>query len=157
LAPHFPNFIDPVLSPSFKSNYERRRVLILEWAAPWQRYELDLEASFNKLSPSQMQWVRSRMPVRLGGDLPPFDAELQNVIRGSNRRIVLERTNAEYVYVPDADIMNLATSKRLIDATLFKTKLLELAGNIVSGDNDLVEIFRREGKKEGRLLVFRGA
>ena len=158
LAPHFPNFPNPVRSPAFKSSYEKCRVFILEWAAPWQTYEPELELSFNMLSRGQVQWVRSRLALRLGGDLPPFDRELQGVIRGSNRKIVLERTNAEYVYVPEADIMNLATSKRLNDATtLFKTKLEELTRNIVSRDNDLVEIFREEGKKERRLFAFRGA
>lgn len=158
LAPHFPKFPTPVLSPKFRSNYERCDAFILEWAAPWERYERDLEASFNKLSRGQVQWVRSRMAARLGGDLPPFDKELQNVLRGSNRRIVLERTNAEYVDIPETEITNLAMSKRLKDATsLFKTKLEQLAKNITSRDNELVRIFEEEGKKEQRLFVFRGA
>lgn len=54
--------------------------------------------------------------------------------------------------------MALAASQRLDDATLlFKTKLELLAQSMVRRDNALVETFEEEGKKAGRLFVFRGA
>lgn len=98
------------------------------------------------------------MAARLGGDLNPFDRELQKVLLGRNKKIVLERTNVEYVYIPEGDIMALARSKRLNEATsLFKTKLELLAQSMVKRDNALVDTFEEEGKTAKRLFVFRGA
>lgn len=157
-SPHFPKFPEPVLSAEFRSNYERCDVFFLEWATPWEKYEPELESSFNRLSRGQVRSVMNRMSARIGGELPPFDKELQKVIFGRNKRLVLERTNAEYVHIPEAEIMRLATSGRVDEATaLYKTGLKQLAQNIVKRDNELVETLEEEGREGRKLFVFRGA
>jgi hypothetical protein len=157
-APHVSNFPQPVLAPEFRSNYERCDVFLLEWALPWEKYEPELELSFNRLSRGEVQLVMSRMAARIGGELPPFDRELQRVIFRRKKRIMLERTCVEYVYIPEGDIMGLATSGRLDEATaLYKNGLEQLAQNIVKRDNELIETLEEEGKERRKLFVFRGA
>lgn len=158
-TPHFPNFPDPILFPEFVSGYRACDVFLLEWAVgAWEKYEPELELSFNKLSRGEVRSVMSRFAVRIEGELPPFDRELQKLIFGKNKRIVLERTKAEYVSVSEGDIMNLAASGRMDEAVaLYKSRLEQLAENIVKRDNELVETLKEEQGKGEKLLVFRGA
>ena len=155
-APHFPNFPDPVLSPEFVSSYRKCDVFLLEWAVgTWEKYEPELELSFNKLSRGEVRSVMSRFAARIGGELPPFDRELQKVIFEKNKRIVLERTKVEYVYICESDVMNLAATGRVDYAVaLYKRGLEQLAQNIVKRDNELVETLKEEGMRGQKLLVF---
>jgi hypothetical protein len=128
---------------------------VLEWADKWTSYEPELESLFNELSRGQATWVISR---RLGRQLNPFDKELQNALRGINKRIVLERSPVECVYIREGDVVELAKAKRLNEAvSLYVNELKILAQNLVKRDDALVQMLERMSKTSRRIFVSRGA
>jgi hypothetical protein len=153
-APHFPTFTNPILSSKFRTFLEASDVCVLEWTDKWTKYEPELESLFNQLSRGERTWVKSR---RLGRGLNAFDRELQNALRGRNRRIVLERSPVEYVFIQEGDVIALAQSSLLNEAvSLYKRQLMLLARNLVDREHALIKIIKelRTGK---RLFVLRGA
>jgi hypothetical protein len=108
---------------------------------------------FNQLSRGQSAWVKSR---RLDRDLNPFDRELQNAMRGENKRIILERSPVEYPFIQEGDVIALARAKRLEDAVaLYKSQLGILVQNLTKRDQAIVKMLK--ALRSGRLFVFRGA
>jgi hypothetical protein len=118
-------------------------------------YEPELESLFNRLSRGQTTWVKSR---RVGRNLNPFDKELQNALRGSNKKVVLEQPPVEYAFISENDVIDLAKAKRLKEAaSLYKRQLSSFSQNLVKRDDALVEMLEHVSKESKRLLILRGA
>jgi hypothetical protein len=153
-APHFPSFTEPIVSPRFRAFLEACNVCVLEWGDRWTTYEPELESLFNRLSRGELRWVVSR---RLGRTLNPFDAQLQNAIRGTNREITLERPPVEYVFIEEGDVTSLAREGRLGEAvSLYRSQLRLLIWNLNDRDRALVQLLKKL-RTTTNLFVFRGA
>lgn len=152
-APHFPTFTDPVDSSIFRRYLDVCDACVLEWADRWTAYEPDLETLFNQLSRGDIEWVVSK---RLGRVLNRFDEAVQNALRGRNKRVLLERSPVEYPFIQEREVITLARSRRLNEATaLYKSQLNTLVQNAIERDRAIVEMLRAVGP--GRFFVFRGA
>ena len=154
-APHFDDYLAPLQTEDFLTNFKRCNLFILELAEPWIKDEPDKETLYNQLSEGKVNSVPSKR-----GPLSPFIKELQMRLRGSGKRVALERSTAPQVQLSlPSDLVN-SLEVRGLDGTLvlYKKEIQDLANSMVERDRSIIrDVLQRELKDEIKGFMFRGS